>query len=270
MDKTNERRQFHAWLLDQEKSSNTTASYDYALKAFFERHDSVDRQAVLDFKNELLMQGFSPKTVNLRLSGIEAYCKMKGIDVQIKHLRAQKSSSVENVISADDYQKLLNELCESEDLRGYWMIKLLAATGARVSEVIRLQKKDWERGYAEMWTKGKIRRIYIPGKFRAESADYYADLSGDDYLIQNRYGKQMTTRGVASTLKRYSKRYGIPDEVMHPHSFRHLFAINFLRATGDLSLLSDLLGHESISTTAIYTRLTKAEQLSLVDKAVVW
>ena len=119
MDKTNERRQFHAWLLDQEKSSNTTASYDYALKAFFERHDSVDRQAVLDFKNELLMQGFSPKTVNLRLSGIEAYCKMKGIDVQIKHLRAQKSSSVENVISADDYQKLLNELCESEDLRGH-------------------------------------------------------------------------------------------------------------------------------------------------------
>ena len=80
----------------------------------------------------------------------------------------------------------------------------------------------------------------------------------------------MTSRGVAENINRWAKKYGIPLEVAHPHSFRHLFAIEFLKRNNNIALLSDLLGHESIDTTAIYLRLSAQEQKDLFNEAVNW
>jgi site-specific recombinase XerD len=90
------------------------------------------------------------------------------------------------------------------------------------------------------------------------------------YLFLNRYGERITSRGVSDILKKAGKRYGIPTEVLFPHSFRHLFAKSFLARCCDLSFLADLMGHESIDTTRIYLRKTAGEQRALVDQIVQW
>ena len=129
---------------------------------------------------------------------------------------------------------------------------------------------DLDRGFAELLTKGKMRRVYIPESFRIEAKTHYAELDSKDYLVQNKAGGQITARGVSERLRIFSDKYGIDKKVMHPHSFRHLFAIEFLKRNGNLSLLSDVMGHSSVSTTAIYTRMTKEQQISAVDKTVNW
>ncbi len=63
---------------------------------------------------------------------------------------------------------------------------------------------------------------------------------------------------------------GIPLAVVHPHSFRHRFAKNFIEKYNDIALLADLMGHESIETTRIYLRMTASEQQKIVDKVVTW
>ena len=69
---------------------------------------------------------------------------------------------------------------------------------------------------------------------------------------------------------RHREGYGLNEEVMYPHSFRHRFAKNFIEKCGDIALLSDLLGHDSIETTRIYLRRSSTEQAAIVNRIVKW
>ena len=80
----------------------------------------------------------------------------------------------------------------------------------------------------------------------------------------------ITPRGISQQLKNYAKKYGIHQKVVYPHSFRHLFAKNFLNKFNDISLLADLMGHDSIETTRIYLRRSATEQQNIVDRVVTW
>ena len=75
---------------------------------------------------------------------------------------------------------------------------------------------------------------------------------------------------IAQQLKNYAIKYGLNEKVVYPHSFRHRFAKNFLEKFNDISLLADLMGHESIETTRIYLRRSSAEQQEIVDKIITW
>lgn len=267
----NEVGQFREYLLDKELSENTIKSYVASLKQYFSAHMAVTKKDGLDWKRELQERGLSAKTVNVRLNAYNAFCDMQGCpDCKCKTMRVHQATAVSNVISKADYERLLGCLKKGKNMRWYFGIKLLATTGARVSEYVRLRKSDFDRGYAELWTKGKIRRIYIPEHFREEATEYYSDLDGTCFLIENRYGGQITTRGVSQSLLNFAERYGIDKKVMHPHSFRHMFAVEFLKRNNNLSLLADVMGHSSMSTTAIYTRLTKEQQILAVNSAVTW
>ena len=90
------------------------------------------------------------------------------------------------------------------------------------------------------------------------------------YLFLNKFDAAITTRGIAQQLKNYAEKYGLDTNVVYPHSFRHLFAKNFLNKYNDIALLADLMGHESIETTRIYLRRSASEQKSIVDKVVTW
>lgn len=120
-----------------------------------------------------------------------------------------------------------------------------------------------------MWTKGKIRRIYIPKQLIEESASYFQG-THSDFLFTNRYGNQLTERGVSQNIKNWAKKYGIREEVAHPHSFRHLYAIEFLKHNSNISLLADLMGHSSVNTTSIYLKLSKEEQMRQFNEASNW
>ena len=137
----------------------------------------------------------------------------------------------------------------------------------RASELAKLEKSCLSNGEFTLWTKGKIRTIMIPKHLIEESREYFKTVDSN-YLFLNRFGEQITTRGIGCLIKKYGLKYKIREEVLHPHAFRHLFAILFLKENKNIALLSDILGHESLNTTAIYLRLSAAEQKKQLDRTV--
>lgn len=262
---------FREYLEDKELSDNTIRAYITAMEQFFSLFVEISKKNGLDWKRELQEKGLKAKSINIKLNAFNSFCGMVHEDgSKVKTMRVHQATVVSNVISEQDYKKLLDGLKNDGNMRWYYNIKLLASTGCRVSEYVRLKKTDFSRGYAEMWTKGKIRRIYIPKSFLDEADGYYSSFEPDDFLAVGRDGGQITTRGVSQMLMTFAARYGIDKKVMHPHSFRHMFAIQFLRRNNNISLLADVLGHSSVSTTAIYTRMTKEQQQDAVNKTINW
>lgn len=262
--------EFSEWLTDKELAESTISTYTYAVRDFFDRYNELSKRNLIDYKKTLLELGRSPKTVNLRCIAMNQYCIFSGKpDLSIKVVKVHKAQSVENVISKEEYEELMSKLLADGDERKYFMIKFMAQTGARVSELIRFKKSDLDRGYCEFWTKGKVRRIYFPDALVEESRTFFLTVKSE-LLFPNRFGEMLTTRGVASVLWEIAIRYGINKKVMHPHSFRHLFAIEFLKRNKNIALLADLMGHESVNTTAIYLKLSEAEQREQLNEAMNW
>ena len=192
--------------------------------------------------------------------------------LRLKSVKVQQRSYLENVISNADYVFLKNKLKKEENQEWSFVVRFLAATGARVSELIQMKVEHVQMGYFDIYTKGgKIRRIYIPKALRKEATEWLGKVNRTTgYLFLNRFGERITTRGIAQQLKNYALKYGLNEKVVYPHSFRHRFAKNFLEKFNDISLLADLMGHESIETTRIYLRRSSAEQQEIVDKVITW
>lgn len=266
---TKKGEEFKQYLMNMERSPNTIDSYIRSVDIFFQKYPEVTKKNMLDFKSRQLEE-WKPKTAYNRVVAMNQYCKFLGHpELCVKGIKVHGSSYVENVITLEEYYLLLDGLRNEGNEKGYWMVKYLAKTGARVSEFIRLTKDSLEKGYSEMWTKGKTRRIYIPQALIDESRGYFSR-QDNEYLFPNKYGKQMTARGVAQNLKNWAKKYGIRAEVAHPHSFRHLYAIEFLKHNSNISLLADLMGHSSLNTTSIYLKLSREEQLRQFNQASDW
>lgn len=260
---------FKLYLMENERARNTIDAYTTSIKEFFKEYDTLCKENMLAFKAKQL-EKWKPGTVSLRIVALNCFCDFLGHpEWRVKKVRIHKAVCVENVITAEEYHKLLDGLKEDGKEKQYWMLKYLAKTGARVSEFIRLDKSGLSKGYCEMQTKGKIRRIYIPKSLIEESKGYFDSQEGD-LLFQSRYGERYTPEGIRQWLRTIGKRYGVRKEVMHPHSFRHLYATEFLKKNGNVTLLADLMGHSSVSTTAIYLKLSQEEQMKQFNAASDW
>ena len=253
-------------------ADNTISAYQYAVRDFTKRHKEITKKNLLLYKTYLI-ETFKPKTVNLRIQALNKYLEFIGKPkMRLKSVKVQQRSYLENVISNADYTFLKNKLKGEGNLEWYFVVRYLAATGARVSELVQIKIEHVSIGYFDIYTKGgKVRRLFIPKKLRDETLVWLQNNGrGSGYLFLNRFGERITTRGIAQQLKNYAVKYKLNPKVVYPHSFRHRFAKNFLEKYNDISLLADLMGHESIETTRIYLRRTSSEQQQIVDKVVVW
>ncbi len=264
---------FQEQLQREELAHNTIVAYTYAVKLFLDRFRVVNKKNLLLFKAEQMEQ-FKPKTVNLRIQAVNRFLVYIGKPkLQLKSIKIQQKTYLENVISTADYEFLKAQLKYSagEEL-WYFIIRFLGATGARVSELVQFKVEHIVLGYLDLYTKGgKVRRLFIPNKLRKESQEWL-NLTNKQtgFLFTDHHGKVITPRAIRHKLQHFAHRWNINRKVMHPHSFRHRYAKNFLEAFNDLSLLADLLGHQSIETTRIYLRRTSNEQQAIVDKVITW
>ena len=263
---------FEEHLRKSNLSENTITSYLWTVEYYHAHYDAISKENLLAYKG-YLMEFFKPKTVNLRIQGINKYLEYLGKErLQLKAVKVQQKNFLENVISNADYKFLKSQLKKDGNTEWYFVVWYLAATGARVSELIQIKIEHVELGYFDLYSKGgKLRRLYIPKKLKNETLSWLEDMKRTSgYLFLNRYGERITTRGISQQLKNYADKYGLDTKVVYPHSFRHRYAKNFLEKYNDIALLADLMGHESIETTRIYLRRTASEQQELVDKIVTW
>ena len=263
---------FQKFLEKKNLSKSTISSYLWTISYFQIQYEKIDRDSLLGYKGWLI-ENFKPQTVNLRLQAINRYLEFIGkAYLKLKFVKVQQKNFLERVVSNADYKFLKNKLKHDGYTAWYFVVWFLGATGARISELLQIKAEHIEMGYLDMYTKGgKVRRLYIPKRLQKEAEKWLKSMclySG--YIFINRYGKRITARGVSQQLKYFAKKYGLNTNVIYPHSFRHRFAKNFLERFNDISLLADLMGHESIETTRIYLRRSTGEQQSIVDEVVTW
>ena len=219
------------------------------------------------------MEKYKPKTVNLRIQAINKYLKFYGkSELQLNAIKIQQKPFLENVISDADYKFFKNSLRKDNNIEWYFVVRFLCATGARISELIQIKAEHIYLGFLDLYSKGgKTRRIYIPNKLKKETLVWLENINRKSgYIFLNNKKRRISTRGISIQLKKLAIKYGINPEVVYPHSFRHRFAKNFIEKYNDISLLADLMGHDSIETTRIYLRKTSTEQRQIVDKIVTW
>ena len=264
--------QFKAYLAKTNLAENTITSYVWTVTYYLEHYKEVNKKNLLAYKG-YLVENFKPQTVNLRLQAVNKFLEFsKQEKLRMKFVKAQQKNFLENVISDADYKFLKTKLKADGYDQWYFVVWFMAATGARVSELLQIKAEHVNVGYLDLYSKGgKMRRIYIPKKLCTEATKWLKERGlTTGYLFTNRTGNRLSTRGIAIQLKHFAENYGINREVVYPHSFRHRFAKNFLEKFNDIALLADLMGHESIETTRIYLRRTASEQQKIVDRVVTW
>lgn len=263
---------FKEFLLKGDLSRNTVTSYVWTVNYFVQNYESISKDNLLAYKGHLV-EHFKPQTINLRLQAMNKYLEfIKKDKLKLKFVKVQQKNFLENVISDSDYKFLKTKLKKDGYTEWYFVVWFLTATGARISELLQIKVEHVQAGHLDMYTKGgKIRRLYIPQKLQSQALIWFNEKGMESgYIFLNRFGDRITTRGIAQQLKKFAEKYGLNPKVVYPHSFRHRFAKNFLEKFNDISLLADLMGHESIETTRIYLRRTASEQQSIVDKIVTW
>lgn len=264
-------QRFRRHLVHEELSANTVRAYCATVEYFLRNYGDISKDSLLAYKG-YLVENYMPQTVNQRIQALNKYAGYLGRGVRLKVVRIPRKTFLENVISLADYRFLKRRLKRDGRMQDYFIVWFLGATGARVSELLRMKVEHVFEGHVDLYSKGgKLRRIYIPSRLRKAALVWLEERGArGGYLFLNQNGQQLTASGVEQMLKKCAERYDLDPKVMYPHSFRHMFGKEFIDKHSDISLLADLMGHESIETTRIYLRKTASEQQAVVDRVITW
>ena len=152
----------------------------------------------------------------------------------------------------------------------YCIMRTLAMTGIRISELSGCTIEALHHGKFVICGKGRMREIYLPEKLVAELKSYCIEtqITSGAIFLGNK-NKPISRNAVYKMLHHVANLEGIPRQKVHPHSFRHLFAITYLKQYADLPELADIMGHSSLETTRIYTRNISDERRKRINKLML-
>jgi integrase/recombinase XerD len=229
-----------------------------------------------------LKQTLSARSCARNLSSLKMFFRFLVSDGKIKNspvrlLEAAKlSQRLPGILSRQEVESLLSQPNGSNPLgqRDKALMEILYATGLRVSELVnlKLSNVNLEAGYVRMMGKGSKERIVPMGSKALEVLKAYLSegrprlLKGrsSSYLFLNLRGNPLTRQGFWKVIKKYGRSAGIKKEIT-PHKLRHSFATHLLEGGADLRSVQIMLGHVDISTTQIYTHITR-ERLKQVHE----
>ena len=236
----------------------------------------VDRHTLRDYLSQLMEQGFVKASIARKLSAIRSFYRYLLREEMIATSPVANTSSPKLDRRLPSFLTIeeMNRLLEAPDLptpqgqRDRALMELLYASGLRVSELVNLnlEQIDLETREIRVWGKGSKERMVLMGKPAANALTTYLNqgrpkLLGEkrsNALLLNRYGQRLAERRVQRILEKYAKIAGI-DRRVHPHMLRHTFATHLLDGGADLRVVQELLGHASLSSTQIYTHVSKSQ-----------
>lgn len=273
---TNKEQFFEHLKFDLNYSDQTIKSYGQDIDSFEEflkfvnlSIEQANTQTIRDYLSKEIEEGKSKVTCCRRISALRHYFEFLVrinvlstnpfllINSPKKEIRYPEALYLEQI---EELFKKNRERTDELKLRDQAIIELFYASGLRVSELvnIKLSQIDIKNRVIRVMGKGRKERLVMFSKScQSTLLDYLHSLSltTNDYLFSNAKGDQLTTRGVEYILKKIEEKTGIFIG-LHPHLFRHTFATHLLEGGADLRVIQDLLGHESINTTQVYTHVT--------------
>jgi len=270
-------------------SSNTIQSYARDLAKLFrflqkERISwmKADEEGLVRFIHHQSRAGLSPRSMARLISSIRSFYNFLVLDGMIKKNPAVNLSSpktwlaLPKFLTVKEVESLLGQPDE-ENVRGVRdkaMLELLYATGLRVSELIALRAKNvnLEDGFLLCVGKGGKERIVPIGDSAARAVRKYLEEGRDkflkessEYLFLSQRGNAFTRQGFWKLLKGYAKKAGLVQKIS-PHVLRHSFATHLLERGADLRSVQLMLGHSQITTTQVYTHVSRKRLRRVYDK----
>lgn len=266
-------------LIDKNYSNNTIIAYKTDLNNFYK---AIDKDTIL-IKNDdikwylkhLKENNHSEKSIARNISSIKSFYKYLVINNYVKFnpteniVTLKLTKKLPSVLSIDEINKILDiQTYDNYSIRNKAMLELMYATGLRVSELINLKIYDIDITDSLVRTmgKGSKERIVPIGEIATKALNEYLKVRSsffkkeiNDDLFLNNHGKKMTRQGLFKIIKKIAKEKNIKKEIS-PHTLRHSFATHMINNGADLKIIQELLGHSDISTTQIYTHISK-EQL---------
>lgn len=271
-------------------SANTITAYRQDLTTFSKFLDkqkrdlgSVDHLLVLRFLNQLRTAGRANTSIARMVTTLRkcfAYLKKEGVVAhdpmqtikppkKAQHLPAVLTiNEVDDLLAVPDVEKPLG-------IRNKAMLELMYATGLRVSELVHLKLTDLHLDLAMLQTigKGDKERIIPMGEVAIDWLKTYLRdsrpklLKGQqsETVFLNDHGRPISRQGVWLLIKNLVRAAGIQKDVS-PHTLRHSFATHILENGADLRIVQELLGHSDISTTQIYTHISKKRLTEVYDQ----
>lgn len=236
----------------------------------------VDRHVIRDYMSWLMEKDIVKASIARKLSAIRSFFRYLVREELLDKNPLENSSSpkmdrrLPSFLTVEEIERLLAapDLSKPQGLRDRALIELLYASGLRVSELVSLNKgqADLETREIRVVGKGSKERLVLIGKPAARAISVYLsrgrpELSGkkrNSALFLNRSGGRIPARRVQKILDEHAARAGIRKRV-HPHVLRHSFATHLLDRGADLRVVQELLGHASLSSTQIYTHVTKSQ-----------
>ena len=218
----------------------------------------ISKADILDYKENLCVK-YKVASINSKIISINRYLKWLGIkELTVKTKRLQNASGLENMITKECYLKMLRYADARNKRKQYCIMKTIAQTGIRIGELKFVTVEAIKEGSTIVWNKGKYRTIYFTKNLRHEILQYCREIDCVTGVIfcGRENGSPITPGAVWKSLKYIAKQVDVPEAMVYPHSFRHLFAKEYMRKVGDISELADLLGHSRLETTWIYTKTT--------------
>ena len=280
-------------LVEKGLAKNTIISYERDLKSYFHYLKSVEviqslneiqRIHIIHFLNFLKDQGKSSKTLARHIASIRAFHqfllreKASEGDPSVLIETPKLERALPKVLSLLEVEQLLNapSLNDHFGLRDKAMLELLYATGIRVSELIALEIDDVHitLGFISCNGTGNKERIIPVGKTAIAAIKQYlasgrpcfvTEKQKDDAFFLNHQGHRLTRQGFWKILKKLAREAGINKDLT-PHTLRHSFATHLIENGADLRAVQEMLGHADISTTQIYTNVSKSRIMDVYSK----
>lgn len=256
----------------QELSARTIHKYLADIREWLEQmeDDIITKEMVILYKKEL-SKSYKVASLNSKIISVNRYLRWLGFpDLVVRTERVQTPNILDKMITKENYFSMLKFAKETGRSKLYYIMKTIAGTGLRVGELKYVTVQVITDGYTQIWNKGKYRYIYFSDPLCMELMEYCnnSGISEGIVFTGRKEGTVITSAAVWKGLKDIANELGIPEETVFPHSFRHLFAKNYMEKVGDITELADILGHSRLETTWIYTKTTSAEKrkrLELLD-----
>ena len=268
-------------------SENTTKSYKRDLKKLYLFLEKLNVTNYSDIKEEicsawigdLYSQNNKPKSIQRHLSSAKGFFRFLKKNNLISSspfelVTAPKSSNtLPDVLSPEDVEQLLNfKPSNTIEIRDMAIVELMYSSGLRVSETVNINISDFEENmsFLRVLGKGSKTRLVPMGRFAINAINNWLNerekiSNNTDALFLNSKGSRLSVRSIQLRLKKMAIKQGLPP--VHPHMLRHSFATHMLESSGDLRTIQELLGHSSLSTTQIYTKLDYQHLAKIYDKS---
>lgn len=274
-------RRYHTYIrIEKRLSANTVDAYMRDLKQFvhfiLRCYDvpptRVEREMVSRYLDWLYSEGREKSSQARNLSGVRSFFNFLLLTEKIETSPAEQistpksSRTLPDTLSTEEIDRIISAI-EVDTIKGRRdraMLELLYSCGLRVSELVTLRIGDlfFGEGYIRVIGKGNKQRLVPISALARERIHLYLDerkkaKSSEEVLFLNNRGKQLTRVMVFTILKQAAARAGI-EKRLSPHTLRHSFATHLLEGGAGIRQVQELLGHESILTTEIYTHLNAA------------